>query len=184
MGIMALAVCVVLAAISFYAQWQVKSLSVQIAELRNSLSVAELRLRELKLRQPKRQSDPALAAQIEAVKTETMRAMRLAAALTEGAFGNTHGLSEFLVALARQHVEGTALTRIELAAGGNAIGIGGVAQAPALVPEYLDRLRREAVFNGRVFSQLSLARGDAGIDFTLTTAGTSFSRKEGDNARH
>lgn len=182
LGTTLLIVAVMLGAIDLYGQVQVRGLGVEAKALENSRNVAEFRLRELKIRQPKRQPDARLEAEVVALQAAAQQAARLAETLSSGALGNTGGLSEYLVALARQHVDGTALTRIEVAAGGSAIGLGGVARAPELVPEYIERLRLEKVFNGRVFNQLSLNRADSGIEFRLTTPGTSLSRKEDANA--
>lgn len=182
LGATLLLVAVMLGAIDLYGQVQVRGLGVEAKALENSRNVAEFRLRELKIRLPKRHPDARLEAEVVVLQAAAQQAARLAETLSSGALGNTGGLSEYLVALARQHVDGTALTRIEVAAGGSAIGLGGVARAPELVPEYIERLRLEKVFNGRVFNQLSLNRADSGIEFRLTTPGTSLSRKEDANA--
>lgn len=182
LGATLLLVAVMLGAIDLYGQVQVRGLGVEAKALENSRNVAEFRLRELKIRLPKRHPDARLEAEVVVLQADAQQAARLAETLSSGALGNTGGLSEYLVALARQHVDGTALTRIEVAAGGSAIGLGGVARAPELVPEYIERLRLEKVFNGRVFNQLSLNRADSGIEFRLTTPGTSLSRKEDANA--
>jgi Tfp pilus assembly protein PilN len=179
-----LLIALALLAISAYAQWRVASLSAELQALKQVREVAEFRLRELQLRQPKKVPDPGVALQAAAVQAELDQTRRLSEALSVGAFGNTQGLSPYLVALSRQHVDGTSLTSIELNAGGDAVGLGGVARRPELVPEYLARLAREKVFAGKVFGQLKLVQADAGVRFKLATAGLKPGAKEAGDDEH
>jgi len=71
-----------------------------------------------------------------------------------------------------------------LNAGGDAVGLGGVARRPELVPEYLARLAREKVFAGKVFGQLKLVQADAGVRFKLATAGLKPGAKEAGDDEH
>jgi len=173
-----------LLAVAAYAQWRVASLSADLQALKHLREVAEFRLRELQIRQPKKVPNPDIAREAEAVQAELAQTRRLSEALTVGAFGNTQGLSPFLLALSRQHVDGTWLTSIELNAGGDAVGLGGVARSPELVPEYLARLAREKVFSGKVFGQLKLTQADAGVTFKLATEGMKPGAKEAGDDEH
>lgn len=181
-GQIGLLVLAALSAITAYAQWRVASLAGEVEALTHARQVAEFRLRSLQVQQPKKVSNPAVAQQAKDVQEELARIQRLSEALTVGAFGNTQGFSPHLVALARQHVEGTWLTLIDLNTGGEVIALGGVARAPELVPEYLSRLGREKVFAGTVFGQLRLEQTDAGVTFKIATSGTTTNKNEADNA--
>lgn len=154
-----------------YLHWRLMDLETREAALQLDRSVAERRLNELMTRMPKRKPDPNLVTRTAALEQELAQTRRVADALSGGASGNTSGLSDYLVALARQHVPGTRLTHVEVAQGGSSVGLGGRAQAPELVPEYLLRLGREPAFQGKQFSRLKVARVDdaEGYDFSLGT---------------
>ena len=158
-----------------FAQWRVVGLETQQANLERDRSTAERRLTELMERMPKRKPDPGLVTRTAALEEELAQTRRVAEALSGGSSGNTSGLSDYLVALARQHVPGTWLTHVEVAQGGSAVGLGGRTQAPELVPEYLLKLRQEPAFKGKQFSRLEVARVDdeGAYGFSLGTSGTT-----------
>lgn len=162
-----------------YTWWQVETFAAEAQALGVARAAAEQRFEELQSRLPKRLADPALAARVAALQAELQQTRELAAALNQGAFGNTSGLSPFLTGLARQHVAGTWLTRIDIAAGGAQIGVEGRAQAPELVPMYVQRLAAERAFEGKVFSRLDLERetADTAIAFSLATVGIDATEK-------
>lgn len=169
-------VCAVLVGLAVVYAWalvQVNGLEREAKDLAAARSAAEQRFTELQARLPKREQNMALAARVDALNEELVQTRRLVAVLNQGAFGNTAGLSPYLAGLARQHVSGTWLTRVDIAAGGTQIGVQGRAQAPELVPMYVQRLAGEHAFEGKVFSHLELDRApeDTAIAFSLATSG-------------
>lgn len=168
-----LAVLVGLGVVYVWAVVQVGLLEREAKDLAAARERAEQRLAELQAQLPKRVPDPALAARLEAQQFELQQTRRLMSVLSEGTFGNNVGLSPYLVGFARQHVPGTWLTRVDVAAGGTRIGLEGRAQAPELVPLYVQRLADEPVFEGQVFSHLELDRApdEATVAFALATDG-------------
>lgn len=158
-----------------FVHWRVVGLENQQASLERDRGTAERRLNELMERMPKRKPDPGLVTRTAALEEELAQTRRVAEALSGGSSGNTSGLSDYLVALARQHVPGTWLTHVEVAQGGSAVGLGGRTQAPELVPEYLLKLRQEPAFQGKQFSRLEVARVDdeGAFGFSLGTSGTT-----------
>lgn len=156
-----------------WAAVQVGTLAHEASDLAVARAGAERRYAELQARLPKRSQDDALARRVDALGADLEQTRRLMSVLSQGSFGNQFGLSPFLVGFARQHVAGTWLTRVDIAAGGTQIGIEGRAQAPELVPMVVQRLAAEPVFEGKVFSHLELDRapGDAAVAFALATTG-------------
>jgi pimeloyl-ACP methyl ester carboxylesterase len=69
-----------------------------------------------------------------------------------------------LEALARQHVEGTWLTRIDISGGGTALRLDGRTLASALVPRYVQRLSEEEVMADIAFNYLELQRPPQGSE--------------------
>lgn len=73
-----------------------------------------------------------------------------------GGIGNSKGYSEYLRAFARQIVNGVWLTDFTLSSAGNNIELKGKALQAELVPQYLARLKQEAVLKGKSFASLEL----------------------------
>lgn len=82
------------------------------------------------------------------------------AAIEGGITGGTQGFSEYLGAFSRQSLNGLWLTGLEISARGD-ITIRGRALAPGLVPDYLQRLNREQVLQGRHFASLEVRQPPA-----------------------
>jgi len=83
------------------------------------------------------------------------------AALRQRLAANALPWSETLRALARQTRPGVWLTGLRLDAETDGIEIRGRTLDPALLPDYLQRLNREAAFRGRAFAALQLTAGTA-----------------------
>lgn len=159
-----------------WSYWRLHTLTAEVARLSAARVAAHARLDSLRQAYPARQSNPLLAQELLRVGNEVERARALAGVLAQGAYGNTSGLSPYLLGFARQHVEGTWLTHIAIADGGSHIALEGRATAPALIPDLVQRLTGEEAFRGKSFSSLKLERGEAeseGIDFTITTEDTA-----------
>ena len=176
-------VALALVVLTGFGQWRVGALAGRLAGLESNELRAQQRFKDLQLALPKKSADPTLAARAQVMEIELAQAQLLAEALTTGILGNTEGFSVYLEALARQHVTGTWLTRIEVTQGGSAIGLRGHALAPELVPEYIQRLNREPVFKGKMFSQLSLSRAPDSLDFNLATIGATPTEAPAQHAR-
>ena len=73
-----------------------------------------------------------------------------------GELGNTRGFSGYLVALARQTVNGVWLTGFRVVGSGNDMAINGRALQPELVPTFIDLLKKEPVMAGQTFSTLEI----------------------------
>ncbi len=171
----------VLAGMYGWAYWRMHILTGEVTRLSSAQVQAQARLDELRRAYPARDSNPLLAQELLRVTNEVSRAQALAGALEQGAFGNTTGLSPYLLGFARQHVDGTWLTRIAIAEGGSEIGLEGHALKPALIPEFVQRLTSEPAFSGKSFSSLKLEQLDgapSGIEFSITTEGAAKKREE------
>lgn len=145
-----------LAAIYGYGAHTVLQLEEQVEHLERRIAGAQTRLDVLTRTYPPRSRSAVLEAELNRLQRELGQAENVARALSKGTFGNTSGLSGYLAGLARQHIEGAWLTKVRVARGGDAVGFGGRALAPELVPVYLGRLSAEPAFSGKTFSALEL----------------------------
>ncbi len=162
-----------LGAVYGYSAWQVSRLAQQMTHLEQSRDAAVAQLEALRARYPTRAASPLLQAEIARLKTEISGAQAVASALNTGALGNTAGLSTYLAGLARQHVVGTWLTKVEITNGGTAIGVYGQATRPEFVPQYMTKLTAEPAFAGKTFSSLKLKQlpAPAAVEFSIETDG-------------
>lgn len=155
-----------------YSQWRMQALAQQVAQLSTTRDRTQGRLDELRREYPVRSASPLLQQELIRLAAELGRAQALATALNDGAFGNTSGLSAYLLGFARQHVDGTWLTHIDIANGGSVIGLSGAARRPALIPELVQRLTQESAFAGKSFSSLQLkqdASAPGTVEFSIKT---------------
>jgi hypothetical protein len=181
-----------LTAIYGFGTWQVTALDARVIKLAAMRDDGVARLDQLRAQFPPRTESPLLKRELAQRNADLARVRELGRMLEGEAFGNTTGLSLYLAGLARQHVDGTWLTRIDIAHGGNAIAVAGQALRPELVPAYLRRLSAEPVFAGKSFSQLRVAQpatpatgarlpqptavagdGPAGLEFQIQTEGAT-----------
>lgn len=103
-----------------------------------------------------RQRDPRLLEELGRVQADLDAGAEVLAVLQGGALGNTAGYSEYLRAFARQSLDGLWLTGFSIAGAGHDVTIEGRALRAELVPDYLKRLNRERIMQGRAFSELSM----------------------------
>lgn len=94
---------------------------------------------------------------------------------TEVADGDRPDFGDFLRGLARQTVPGLWLTGFSFDAPSGGMEIRGRTLDPALLPEYIRRLNREAAFQGRAFASLKIDAGKpaAPTDGAVSTAPAS-----------
>lgn len=114
----------------------------------------EAQLREQQARLKVREKDPQVALALSASREEFARLQQVAGRLPgqEAAAGAAANLQ----ALAEAAMPGVWLESIALHKG--ALSLQGYAQRPEQIPEYLERLRRQPVFQGQQFSAFELGR--------------------------
>jgi hypothetical protein len=146
------------------------------AAARNS---AQAEMSRLSAQLAGRSRDATLAADLARLEAELAGRNQAMQTLRGGIIGNTQGFSAYLRAFARQSFEGMWLTGFTLAGAGQDLELEGRALRPELVPDYVQRLSREAVLKGHAFSELQMRlpeakRADAAetlafIEFRLAT---------------
>lgn len=133
------------------------------AQLRTQLAheAATLKQRQAKLELVNREfapraRDPRYQLQIEAAQQQLTAMRNIADAVARDELGDTSGLSGYFTALARQSTQGIWLTGVSVGANGAQLAIHGRTTDAALVPRYLDRLRHEALMQGKSFAGLRI----------------------------
>lgn len=141
---------------------QERASAVQLAQLKDQANKMTAQISG-------RQRDPRLLEELGRVQADLDAGAEVLAVLQGGALGNTAGYSDYLRAFARQSFDGLWLTGFSIAGAGQEVIIEGRALQAELVPDYLKRLNRESIMQGRAFADLSI---QAPKPDTKTQAGT------------
>lgn len=134
----------------------------QMGDLRARRSAAEVQLKELREqllalgKDSPRTTNKALEDQVAQAENLLKIRQELFGRLQSGEIGNRDGYGKFLIALARQRLEGLWLTSIEISGPGSDFAIEGRTLRADLVPGYIKMLSREDVLRGKSIGTLSM----------------------------
>lgn len=110
-----------------------------------------------------RPGDPELVTELESLREQLTLHTLLVDAVAGYEQSSREGFSGYLADLARQHVEGLSLSRIEFRHGGSTILLSGETLTPVNVPLFLKQLSRGERFRGHRFDALELEAQDNGL---------------------
>ena len=156
-----------------YALYQLQQFEAQQATTMNDLNDMRTRVTELEAEQRDQTPSKLLDSELRRVSDKLDERIQIIDVLSGGSFGNTDGFSKQFEALARQHVDGSWLTIINIGDGGVFVSLKGMTHAPELVPIYLQRLLTEDVFAKVSFNVMVLERSAEQTDqltFEVATA--------------
>lgn len=125
------------------------ALQKQLTGARESLAATVKALAERKV-------SPALAAELDVAKAQLAARQEVTAVLDSGRLGNTTGFAAVMTGFARQTRSDLWLTGFRVTTGGDEIEIRGRALDPAMLPQYMQSLSGEPVFQGRRFAALEM----------------------------
>ncbi len=130
----------------------------QVSGAREELRQAEKRHAEAttKLETVTRQFAPAAgttsaADRLAQLEQEIAARRRVQEVLNRGLFVNKRGYSDYLLALARQHVDGVWITSVAITGAGEDMKLQGRTVDPVRVPRYVQRLSAESTLAGKEF---------------------------------
>lgn len=132
---------------------QIASLDTQIESLSQDIAVVQAQL-------PRSQA-AAIQSEIDALRLEHERRLRIYSLIHQQNLGNSEGFSSQMIALAQQHQPAISLSLITLKNGGKQVNMTGVARVPEAIPQYLQRLQGDPAFNGVAFGSLVLDRNSS-----------------------
>ncbi len=167
-----------LATLHAQSRWSLRPVAAAVTQGRTDVAAGEARLVTLAAENPPRKPDPVLAREVKRRRAALAQTREIADNLERGAYGSVDGLSPFLVALARQHQEGTWLTRVDVARGGRALGLAGKTLLPEGVPAYLERLAGEEALAGKTFGSLELETVKDGLGEIAFNARTERGKRD------
>lgn len=143
-------------ALALFGSQRVAALEAEAAASTARLAEKETRLASVNREFAGRQVDPVIAAEIASRQAELDVLQQAAGVLQRGGFGSTDGYAEYFRAFARASVPGLWLTGVSIGSNGSEIGLQGRALQPELIPNYISRLARDTVLQGKVFGSLEI----------------------------
>lgn len=174
-GIGAIVLLAVLAAVSAGLVWQAREVEARVAELQRERDAARAELNRGQERLQSLQAEQDDDAELRRLRAELTAKQRLADYLESGRFGTRDGFSDYLRALARNRVEDLWLARVQLRAGGSSLRVAGHALEPESVPAFLSGLADQESFSGYRFRTMRIERTEEGdrLDFLLASERTT-----------
>ena len=150
------AIAVGVAALSFYAVVETRSVERSAAQLLAQL--ATLREQVTKVAKvPAQTPSKTLEAEVARLESEIKARQTSLQAISTGELGNTAGFSEFFAALGRQAVPGVWLTAVTVAEAGGELHVQGRALRADLMPAFLRALNKEPIMRGRKVTEMKLS---------------------------
>lgn len=176
-----------------YARYQVQGLERGAREVETLLKAEQERQAKASAELTARPRQPQLEAELAREEAKLKARSQALQVLESGALGSSEGFAEYLRAFARQKIAGLWLTKLTLSGGGLRMAIEGRALSPDLLPDYINRLNRERVLQGRAFDTLEISRPAAEgakegkeaaqparyLEFTLSTQEAGATSKAG-----
>lgn len=140
-----------------YAAFQTNRLGKEVQETSGRLEQEKNRLAKASVELGPREKNQELDAQVKDLEKQLKNREDILGVQAGVAAGKGRGVSDYLLALARQSVNGVWLTSISVGGeGGNKMAIDGRALRPDMVPDYIKRLGKEKAMHGQTFSTLSM----------------------------
>lgn len=140
-----------------YAVFQTNRLNAEVEEAAKRLAQEKARVAKISTEFGPREKNPDLEAQVKELEKQLKNREDILGAQAGVAAGKGRGLSDYLLALARQSINGVWLTSISVGGeGGSKMAIDGRALRPDMVPDYIKRLGKEKAMQGQTFSSLQM----------------------------
>jgi Tfp pilus assembly protein PilN len=156
-----LVLCAGTVALGFYVSARVDHMQQQAKAGAARLEQRQARLETVQEQFTPRKKNPEVAAQLAQAEAQLAALRHVSGVLARGELGDTSGYAGYFKALARQGMDGVWLTGVRIAGAGHDINIAGRALDGAAVPQYLGKLTREPLMQGKSFASLQIVPGAA-----------------------
>ena len=162
--------------IAVFSNWKMTQISHDLEQLRGNYAQLNAKKIAIDSLLKKETSVSALDFQLQKLEAIINNREPLKEILKKGFFKVNHGYSDYMLALARQHIRGMWLTDISMIDAGDNISMSGKSYEPVLLAQYLTKLSSETVLSGTEFQFLSMEREmdenetpERSIGFTIST---------------
>lgn len=150
---------VVIGVAGSWARQGVPALNVQLAASEAQLKTMRDQVAALGQQAASRKPDPQVEQEMGAARLLLDARGEVLTVLKQRLGPDATSFADYLRGFARQSIAGLWLTGFSFDAASGGMEIHGRTVDPALLPEYIRRLNKEAVFQGRAFSALKLVEG-------------------------
>ena len=147
-----------------YAIYQVGQLKLQSEETAKRYNAEQKRLVSYATEFSPQKSIQLLQNEVQRLEKQAVEQKEVIETLKSGAVGNTTGYSQYMRAFSRQVVPGLWLTAFKVTGDAAQISLSGGVLKPELLPAYIQRLGREGVMKGKVFSTLEMQQAKVDED--------------------
>lgn len=130
--------------------------SSELNKLQGQLKAVSAQVDQLKAKKAQLENDPELDRAIAALESEVQFRKKLLSNVMPGGSDGGNGFAPHLSGLARQHIDGMWFTEIQLHSGGQQLALLGQTKVAEYVPQYLQKLSSEPVFEGHRFKVLRM----------------------------
>jgi len=137
------------------------ALTAQSAASETQLKAMRDQVTAMGQRAANRKADPRIEQELATKRQLLSMRSEVLSALRSSVGPNAQSYAEYLRGFARQTVSGLWLTGFAVKTAGGGMEIRGNTTDPALIPEYIRRLNKEAAFQGQTFAALKLGRPEA-----------------------
>lgn len=156
----AAAALLVVAVAAGWTQYRVLQLSAEQQKLEQTQARTEEAIARLNEQLARQQRDPQLVDQVERLEERAEDRKRLVERADSVARASSEGFTPYLEGLAKQSREGLWLTGIQVNLIRDQLHLEGGTTQGQRVPDYLQRLRKEPVFEGRRFERFGIERSE------------------------
>lgn len=142
----------------------------ELSKLQDQLKALTAQVDQLKAEKARLENDPELDRALTDLESEVRFRQKLLANVMPTGNSPGEGFAPHLSGLARQHIDGMWFTEIQLHSGGQQLALLGQTKAAEYVPQYLQKLSSEPVFEGHRFKVLRMHLPDdrkRTLDFEL-----------------
>jgi hypothetical protein len=143
------------------AEFDAQRVAAREAAQASQLATVQVEVARMAREVAARKPDPALQRELADLEALLDVRNQVMGTLGSGVLGDTHGVSEYFRAFARQRAEGVWLTGFSIGGAGSEIVIQGRTTDAQMLPGYLSGLRREAALRGRAFESLTVSQPPA-----------------------
>lgn len=158
LGLLVLVLLIVLGVASAWVKGAADERQAEADKVAGALKATQDELIDLTQKIANSKPNPALLEELAVARNKLKAREEMAAILAGGDFGNVSGFSDYLRGFARQVPSGLWLSGFMIGAGGEEMEIRGRMLSSSALPEYIQRLNAEPVFQGRSFSSLMIKK--------------------------
>jgi len=135
---------------------ELQKIETQATQIQNEYNSMQSKWMKIQGALAQKNPDQKLAAQVAKLEIILAHSSDLTRLIKNNHFDHANGYSDYLIALARQHIANIWLTKINITNNGSSLNLEGKTHDAITLPNYLQRLSKEPVLNGTQLETLRI----------------------------